>query len=64
MEEHLTNGYFPVTDGKQSYDAVNNFRNGLLDLSDCIQKREKSTASSLPNFSLLDPQNLPFYTFI
>ena len=56
----LINGYFDRKGGSQASE----FRADLLQLSLAIQQREQATAGLVPQYTLLDPQFLPYFLYI
>lgn len=62
--ESLTNAYFSDAHDPASQEAALQLRSALLGLSRRIREREAATAAEAPAYTLLDPNELPFFSYI
>ena len=60
--DRVTSMYFSDTAFKSAKDAAQ-LRRDLIKLSSAIAKREDDTTNA-PKYLLLDPERLPFYSYI
>jgi len=63
-ESTLAKGYLKTVIDEPTARAAVQFSHDLAKISDDIRKREKVTSDKLPEYSVLDPKRIPYYTYI
>ena len=63
-ESTLTDGYLKTVRDGATAEAALELRKELLAISDGIREREEATKGLLPEYTILDPRKIPYYTYI